>query len=187
MVSWRDLGGPARGIGAAISWAVDAARAGDRTAYTAAVVDLAARPVEPTGLVLGALVRTLLEEQHADGLDGDDIRAVLTRCYAQAATWLPDGFVRVEPLLAVLSSALGIHEPGITYAEITGPVAPAEWADPELPGDRPVPQRPPTAAEYVRHAPLLLADLLSTTGRPLNRYLDVAFAEIARSEAMELP
>ena len=187
MVSWRDLGGPARAIGAAIGWAVQAAQARDRAAYEAAVIELGAQPVEATGLVLGSLVRTLLEEQHRDGLDGDDIRAVLTRCYAESITWLPAESVQVEPLLAALSSALGIHEPGITYVEVTGPVTETGWSDPELPGDRPVPQRAPTPTEYVRHAPLLLADLLPTGGRSLNGLLDLAFTEIARAEAMEMP
>ena len=202
MVSWGDLGGPARAIGGAISGAVQAAQGEDRVAFESAVIDLAAQPVEATGLVLGALVRTLLEEQHSDGLDGDDVRAVLTRCYTEAISWLPADSVRVEPLLAVLSSALGIHEPGITYVEVTGPAAQSEWADPELGGDRPVVQRAPTTVEYVRHAPLLLADLLSageltagklstgklsTGGQSLPRHLDAAFAEIARSEAMEMP
>ena len=187
MVSWRDLGGPARAIGGAIGWAVQAAQGRDRVAFESAVIELAAQPVEATGLVLGALVRTLLEKQHTDGLDGADVRAVLTRCYAEAVTWLPGESVRVEPLLAVLSSALGIHEPGITYVEITGPAATTEWADPELSGDRPVQQRAPTTVEYVRHAPLLIADLLWAGGQPLARYLDAAFTEIARSEAMEMP
>ncbi|SDO97279.1 hypothetical protein SAMN04515671_2528 [Nakamurella panacisegetis] len=187
MVSWRELGGPARGIGTAVLLAVDAAQSADRPAFEAAVVELSAQPAEPTGLLLGALIRQLLEDQHVDGLDADDIRTVLSRSYAATTLWLPADTVRVEALLAVLSSALGIHEPGVTYQEVARPSVAADWRDPDLPGDRPIVPRAPTAAEYGRHAPLLLADLLSTGGRPLVRYLDAAFAEIARAEAMELP
>ena len=79
------------------------------------------RPAEQAGLVLAAVLRSLLEEQHPDGLDSDDIQAILTRCYRGAAGWLP--LDRVEPnvMIAVLASSLGIHEPGVTYVEITAP------------------------------------------------------------------
>ena len=38
-----------------------------------------------------------------------------------------------------------------------------------------------------RHAPLLVADLLAVTGRPLADYLDAALAEIFIVQTMELP
>ena len=197
MASWRDLPGPARTIGSAVTAAVDAARDGDRDAFVAAAADVAALPSEQAGIVLGAVVRALLEAQHPDGLDGDDIQVVLARCYAGAIAWLPVGSVDVHPLIAVLASALGIHEPGVTYQEITGPPEPSrgdDWAgDPDVASIGAAATvdetavRPPTPAEYAWHAPLLIADLLVATGRPLNRYLDGAFAEIVRSETMEMP
>jgi hypothetical protein len=198
MTSWRDLPGPARAIGGAISRAVDAARDKDRDAYVSAAADVAALNAEQAGGVLGALVRSLLEEQHPDGLDGDDIRAVLSGCYRGAIAWLPGESVQVHPLIAVLSSALGIHEPGVTYQEITGPPSATDtgdWAgDPEVSSiggaptvDEALTVRPPTATEYAWHAPLLIADLLDAGRRPLGRYLDVAFTEIARTETMEMP
>jgi hypothetical protein len=184
MRSWRDLPGPARAIGAAVVRAVDAAAAGDREDYEARAADLAAGPVEPTGIVLAAVVRTLLEEQHPDGLDADDMQLVIGRC-AKGAAWLP----AVDPyaIVAVLASALGVHEAGITYDEVGEPPAVEgdEWRDPD---PDPAPKRKaPTPAGYAFHAPLLIADLLAQGGRGLDRYLDGAFGEILRAETMEMP
>jgi hypothetical protein len=199
MASWRDLPGPARRIGATISAAIEAARDGDREAFVAASAEVAALPADQAGIVLGAVVRSLLEDQHPDGLDGDDIHAVLARCFRGAVAWLPFESVDVQVLVAVLSSALGIHEPGVTYEDITGPIDARatgdDWAgDPDVTSigasagsDAIVLARPPTATQYAWHAPLLIADLLTAGGRPLNRYLDVAFSEIARAETMEMP
>ena len=197
MTTWNEVPG-ARAIGTAITRAVDAARAGDPDAYDTATADLAALPASHTGIVLGALVRTLLEEQHPDGLDGDDIQAVLARCYGGTIGWLPPERIDIPTLVAVVAGALGIHQPGVTYEEVTGPPSRArsgdDWAgDPEgghvVGGgsDEPVPSRVPTPAQYVRHAPLLLADLLAAGARRLGPYLDGVFAEIAREESMEFP
>lgn len=115
--------------------------------------------------------------------------------------------------MAVLSSALGIHEPGVTYAEITGPSSrpDADRLDPQSDSTL-VRAVPPGPLEYARHAALLIADLL-ITGPPspgalspnaassggvsaevlaaargrLDSHLDLAFGEIARSETMEQP
>src|SRR5664279_5555906 len=103
MPSWRELGGPALAIGRAAGGAIRSAQAWDRAAFEAAAAELAGQPTEQTGLVLGAVLRILLEEQHAGGLDGDDIREVLARCYRSAITWLPSSTVGVEPLVATLS------------------------------------------------------------------------------------
>jgi hypothetical protein len=191
MAAWKELGGPARIIGTAIGQAVDAAGTHDRVAYESAVADLVALPAEQAGQVLGALVRLLLEDQHPDGMETDDIRLVLARCYRAAAGWLPLERLDVHTLAAALASALGIHEPGVTYEEITGPPVADDWSSRPI-GGQPVkeastPSPVPTAAAYVWHAPLLIADLLAAGGRPLGRYLDTAFTEIARAETMELP
>lgn len=183
-----------------IGGAVTAAGDRDRAAYDAATDELAASLPEYSGQVLGALVRTLLEEQHPDGLDSDDIQLVLGRCYRAAAAWLPLDRLDVTTLVAVLASALGIHEPGVTYEDVTGP-PPAtgdDWAGDPTGGhvyggtagqaaDQLVPSRVPTAAGYAWHAPLLIADLLAASQRRLDGYLDAAFAEIARAETMEMP
>ncbi len=193
MPSWPELGGPARAIGGAINAAVDAALTTDRLDFEPAAAAVAILPAEQAGLVLGTVVRLLLEAQHPGGLDSDDMREVLRRCYRAAIVWLPSRSVSVESLVAVLSSALGIHEPGVTYAEITDPTSTLrreshrdERQDPKTSGES-VRSEPPTSVEYAWHAPLLIADLLNAGGRRLTRYLDEAFGEIIRTETMELP
>lgn len=193
MVSWKELQGPALSIATAINQAVDAVGARDRDAYERATAELASASAGPAGQVLGALLRSLLEEQHPDGLDSDDIQTVLGLCYRDAAGWLPADRLDVAVLLAALASALGIHEPGVTYEDITGP-RPGEETDDPFSGyayggsaTETVPTRVPTAAQYAWHAPLLIADLVAAGRRPLGRYLDAAFTEIARAETMELP
>ena len=183
MASWRDLGGPALAIGRAVTQAVDAAAARDGDGYAAASVELAALPAEQTGLLLAALVRALLEEAHPDGLDGDDVQAVLDGCVRGAAAWLPAGRVRPRTVVAVLASALGIHEAGLTYNEAPPPPDPdaGPWDD-AGPWEEEV-AKAPSPAEFAWHAPLVVADLLG--GRPLRRHLDAAFTEIARAEAMD--
>ena len=185
-VSWQDAPGPARGIGTAIARAVDAAtglEGGDFDDYEPAALELMSQPLQPVGVVLSAIVRTLLEEKHPDGLDSDDISQVLGGCYRAATRWMPADRLDPSVLIAVLASALGIHEPGVTYDEIGAPPRADgdEWADPS---DE-VPPRAPTPAEYAWTAPVLIADLLG--GRRLNRYLDNAFSEIYTSESMEMP
>lgn len=189
MAAWKELGGPARIIGTAIDRAVAAAGTHDRDAYGSAVADLVALPAEQAGHVLGALVRLLLEDQHPDGMDTDGIRLVLARCYRAAAGWLPAQRLDVHTLAAALASALGIHEPGVTYEDITAPPTAGRDGDDDWssPGEADTPSPVPTAAAYLWHAPLLIADLLAAGGRPLGRYLDTAFTEIARAETMESP
>jgi hypothetical protein len=183
VASWKNLGGPARTLGTAISRAVD--DVGDADAYKTSATELASMPA---GLILGALVRSILEDQHPDGLDSDDIQAVLARCYRAADGWTT---VDANVLLAVLASALGIHEPGVTYDDITAPPTEAdEWTSvpigASLPAAAPV-LKAPSAAEYAWHAPILIADLLANGRRSLTYYLDAAFTEIARAETMEMP
>jgi hypothetical protein len=180
VVSWKELGGPARTIGAAINRAVDTV--GDRDDFTKAAAELASLPA---GAILGALVRAMLEDQHPDGLDSDDIQAVLARCYQDAAGWLPLDQINVNVLLAVLASALGIHEPGVTYDEITAPdrAETEDWTwDPPA-----IVLKAPSPAEYAWHAPILIADLRTAGRARLGAYLDAAFTEIARAETMEMP
>ncbi|MFI6762726.1 hypothetical protein ACIBF5_26700 [Micromonospora sp. NPDC050417] len=140
--------------------AVAAAAAGDATAYERAVTELAARNPEQVGLMLGGVVRMLLEEGHPDGLDSDDLQAVLKRCAGNALGWFPE----LDPtvLVLLLTAALGVHP-----------------SEEEAPAVEP--------AAMARHAPLLVADLLAVTGRPLADYLDAALAEIFIVQTMELP
>lgn len=154
--TWRHLPAPAQAIAVAASDAVAAAQHRDRDGLEAAVGPLAA--TEGSGLVLGAVVRLLLEEAHPDGLGGDDIRRVIEYCVRAAAVWEP----AVDPhlLLVLLASALGVHD-----------------QDEQAP--RPAPD------SLARHTALLVAHLLSSTPRPLAGYLTAAFAEIERTELLD--
>jgi hypothetical protein len=186
MTSWRELPGPARTIGAAVTRTVEAAVAGDRDAYEEAASDLVALPSEPTGIVLAAVVRSMLESQHVDGLDSDDVQLVIGRCYRRTAGWLPPERIDPNTLVAVLASALGIHEPGVTYDEIGAPPPSGdEWRDPFDESERP--RKAPTATAYAWHAPLLIADMVAEHRLSLARHIDGAFAEMIRGETMEMP
>jgi hypothetical protein len=176
-------------IGAAVTRAVDAATAADRDAYEDAAATVVALPAGMTGILLATVARTLIEEQHPDGLDSDDIQVVLGRCYRGGAGFLGDA-IDVRVLIAVLASALGIHEAGLTYQEMNPVSAVTDDWPPAL--DEPAPDervtgRPPSPAEFAWHAPLVIADLLTAGHRRLAPYLDEAFADIATAEAMELP
>jgi hypothetical protein len=105
---WRHLPAPARPIAAATDAAVAAARDHDAEALTSAVGELAALDQAQVGLILGTTVRLLLELNHPDGLDGDDIRNVLEQSVRSAATWQPE----VDPhvVLVLLAGALGVHD-----------------------------------------------------------------------------
>ncbi|MGI5244394.1 hypothetical protein [Dactylosporangium sp. CA-139066] len=129
--SWRHLPPAARAIAVAATDAVEAARAQAAEPYAEAAERLAALDAEPTGRVLGAVVRMLLEERHPDGLDGDDVRAALEHAVRWAAAWRD---VDPQVMVVLLVGALGIHE--------TGEEAPL----------------PPRA--LAEHAPLLISDLL---------------------------
>lgn len=143
----------ARAIAVPATDAVEAARAKDVEAFGAAVEVLAAQDQERTGRVLGAVVRMLVEESHADGVDSDDVRAVLAHCVREAMTWQAD--VDPQVVLVLLAGALGVYDPD---------------------GD----DAPPKAVAQARHGALLIASLLGT--RPFAEYLTLAFSDIARGE-----
>ena len=87
--SWRHLPVAARPIAAATEAAVTAARGRDSEAMAKAVGDLGASDPAQVGLILGTAVRLLLEDQHPDGLTGDDVRTVLQSCVRAAADGSP--------------------------------------------------------------------------------------------------
>ena len=150
---WRPLPGPARPIAAAASDAGGAARRRDVEAFDQAIGVLGALDAAQVGLVLGTALRLIMEDLHPDGLDGDDVRQVLTDSVRAAAAWQAD----VDPhvLLIVIAGALGVHDPDEQNA-------------------------PPTPAVLARHAALLLDHLLGP--RPLDGYLDRAAYEIERTQ-----
>ena len=83
--AWRHLPPAARPIAAAVAEAVPAVRQRDAETFTDAVDELASVDPGQAGLVVGTLVRLLMEDLHPDGLDADDVREVLRRSVTAAA------------------------------------------------------------------------------------------------------
>ncbi|MCW2878670.1 MAG: hypothetical protein JWQ95_2770 [Sphaerisporangium sp.] len=159
-LSWRHLPKPARAIAEAASDAVAAARSRDLEASRSAAVRLAALDSEQVGLVLGAVVRSLLEGMHPDGPAADDVHALVARCARSAAGWSPD--LDPDVLVMLVAGALGVYQPdGVAF--------------------------PLDGLQVARHAPLLVADLLAVSGRLFDVCLEAAFADIARLQIAEMP
>lgn len=152
-MSWNALPQPARAIAVAATAAVEAATERDADALETSALALAV--ADGSGLVLGMVVRLRLEELHPDGLDGEDVRTVLSDCVLAAGEWLP--WVDPHVVLVLLASALGVHDPDERYGD-------------------------PGSKELARHGPLLVAHLMAAAPRPLSDYLAAAFGEIRRGE-----
>ena len=152
-VTFRHLPTSARAVAVAASQAVAGAQRHDRDALDAGVRALAV--AEGSGLVLGAVVRLLIEKLHPAGVGGEDIRRILTDVVPAARQWQP----AVDPhaMLGLLAGALGVHD-----------------RDDHAP--------PPTPEAGARHAALLIAHLLGPDRPPVDGYLTAAFAEIERGE-----
>lgn len=150
------MSGPAA-LAEEIGAAVEAARRAEEEPFRDAVAGLSTVDPSRIAILLGWVVRSLLEERHPDGLDGEDLRAVLTGGATAAAGW--ESGVDAEVLLIVLTGALGLSDPDEQ------------------------PRVPPAAV--AANASLLVAYLLGT--RPLRPYLDGALAELRRAETIEMP
>jgi hypothetical protein len=153
----RDLPPAARAVATRVSAAVSAAGATDAEDLRAAAADLEALDAAHVSVVLGAVIRMLLEEQHPDGVDGDDLRSVLDGCTRWAIGRLPE--TDPEVLLVLVAGALGVHP-----EEADGIAR-------------------PNPAVIALHAPLLVAYLLGP--KKVDRYVSQAYAEIARAEVMD--
>ncbi len=156
-----ELTGPLLALSRAVTDAVAAAGRADAATFDDACARLTSgADPEHVRRLLGAVLRPLLEGMHPDGVDGDDLAAVLDECTREVLPWWP----RVEPvaLAVVLTGAFGIE------------VASRE----ELPVRL-------DDADVVRHALLLTDHLLPRSGRPLRPVLDTAFVELAREDAQE--
>lgn len=146
-------------VGAVLS-VLAAARAADADGFTAAVAELGKFERFTVELVLGSTLRSLLEEQHPDGLAGDDARDLLQRTVRSASSWCED--VDVDVMILVLTGSLGVHE--VDEA-----------------------QRQVAAADFARAASLLAGELLSASEQSADGYVYAAVGEIARAETMEMP
>ncbi|MCW2522252.1 MAG: hypothetical protein JWO63_587 [Frankiales bacterium] len=143
---------------AAIEAAVERVRSADLDQFLLASALLSSLDLERVAIVQAAAIRSLLEERHPDGLDADDVRAVLTRC-AQAAAWYPD--LDVAMLLLVLSGALGAVDPD---------------------------EQPPAGRSLLtQHASVVLADLTAAEPALLAGHLHRSIAELRRAQTIEMP
>jgi len=167
-MSKNALPAAARAISAATTDAVTAARSQDVAGFDEATDRLAAADPEQVRVVLGVVVRALLEDLHPDGVAGDDLLELIKSCVRTSFGWYPA--VDVQVLIVVLTGSLGVHEPD----------------------DEP---RRVTPLEVARHAPLFITELLAAPGsaartedpRPLHAYFVDAFTEISQSELNEMP
>jgi hypothetical protein len=144
-----------RPIAEAVADAVQAAQQQDSDAFSPAAARLATLGAEQVRRVLTGVLRPLLEDLHPDGLSGDDLRAVVEACVRRVGCW-----AEVDPqlLVVVLAGVFGVHPDDEDRPEAAGPDV------------------------LLRHACLLAADLLTSSGTGLSGYLDAAFAEIFRAE-----
>lgn len=154
------LNGPLQALARALTDAVQAAARADAAGFDDAAGRLTRYDPDHVRRLLSAVLRPLLEQAHPDGVDGDDLAAVLEDCSRATLPWWP----RVEPvaLAVVLTGAFGIQ------------VAARE----ELPVRL-------DDADVTRHAVLLADHLLRAAARPLRPLLDAAFAEIAREDGFD--
>lgn len=151
------LTGPALVLHDALRTTVVDASGGDAEGFERSARLVANLDAEHVRLVLGHVVRSLVEELHPDGVEADDVSALLDGC-TTGSRWCPS--VDEAVLVAVVAGALGVHadEPGVL---------------------------PPS--EVARHACLLVAYLLRARGGRVDRYLTDAFTELARAQTVEMP
>jgi hypothetical protein len=161
-----ELPAAARAISAATSDAVEAARAQDPATFDEATDRLAGAEPEQVRVVLGVVVRALLEDLHPDGVSSDDLLELIKSCVRTSFGWYPG--VDVQVLIVVLTGALGVHEPDEEPRRVT-------------------------PLEVARHAPLFITELLTAAStradapRPLVDYFTDAFRDISRAELNEMP
>ncbi len=166
-----------RGLRTTVTEAVAATRAADADQLDACVARLAAGDAGQVAVLLGGMVRSLLEDTHPGGLTGEDALEVLQRCLTRGAGWFP----APDPnaLVLVLAGALGTYDPSDATADSAAPSDPDDTRD----------DAPSAAAvgwpALVRHAFLVLAELLD--GASVEPVLVSSLSEIRRAETVELP
>lgn len=151
------LPAPARALRTALRDLVLAAGSEDVDALAEAGARLDRVDPEHVRLVLGHVVRELVERTHPDGVDADDLSTLL-QDVLRGSAWYPD--VAPSALVAVLAGAFGVHP------------------DDDAPA-------PHGACEVATAAAVLAAHLLP--GRDVAPLLDAALAEVARAETVEMP
>jgi hypothetical protein len=146
-------------MAAAVNAALEAAQAGDTDDFAAAILALGRLDRSQVTVLLGAMVRDLLERSHPDGLDSDDAHDVLESCVRFARAWYPE--LDADSAVQALIGALGVSEVD------------------EMPR--------PDEMSVVAHGVLLIADQLAILAEDLAPVLDAALAELMRAQTVELP
>lgn len=154
--SWPE---PARTMARAIDATVSAAQAGDAEAFAAGLADLNRVDRAQLAVLLGAVLRDLLERAHADGLDADDAERVLDSCLRATTPWY--GPLDTDALVRALTGALDIVDPD-DGPELAGPAV-------------------------VTHGLLVIADQLTVLRQELPPVLELALRELMRAQTVELP
>lgn len=97
-----------RAIASATDEAITGARSRSETDFADAVRLLGAEDSAQVASIHAEMVRSLLEELHPDGLEGEDVQDALTRAVRSAAEWNSD--VDVPGFVEVLTGALGVAD-----------------------------------------------------------------------------
>lgn len=175
----------------AVSGCVAAATAQDAESFDLECRGLNGLDQQRLRLVQSAIILQLLQDLHPQGLSGEDARQALEKSSRSAAGWYPD----LDPgaLATVLLGALGAGDPADS-STTDGASADGDPADSYSTGVDPADgssrDRAAEAGDPTRlaaHGCLLISDLLAGNDGGLDRYLDLAFAEIQRAETMEMP
>lgn len=154
--SWPE---PARTMARAIDATVSAAQAGEADDFAAGLADLNRVDRAQLAVLLGAVMRDLLERAHPDGLDADDVEQLLDSCIKATTPWF--GLLDTDALVRALTGALDITDPD-DAPELAGPAV-------------------------VTHGLLLIADQLSTMNQALPAVLELALQELMRAQTVEMP
>lgn len=149
---------PVQQLADAVATSVGAAQLEDAESYLASLPTLLRQEPDHLRLMLGEVVRTLVESRFPDGIDADDARQLLADTVRWVAGW--DGPVDVPALAAVLTGSLGVH-----------------------PDDADRPDVAPDAVSAA--APLLAAHLLA--GRSAQAAVDRALTTVAQHQENDAP
>jgi hypothetical protein len=142
----------------AVTTAVAAASAQNPAALDDACARLQTCDEQQVRDVLHALTLGLIEKAFPDGLDADDLRALLADVIRSATAWLPD--LDPHAVVVVLTGALSVHE-------IDGP---------------------PIEADALPIACVLaVSHLLHQLRVPLDLELTHTFEELRTAQTMEMP
>jgi hypothetical protein len=143
----------------AIDATVAAAQAGSAEDFAEGLADLNRVDRAQLAVLLGAVMRDLLERAHPNGLDADDAEQMMDSCLRATTPWY--GSLDTDALVRALTGALDITDPE-DAPQLAGPAV-------------------------VTHGLLLIADQLTVLHQELSPVLDLALRELMRAQTVELP